>query len=375
MLPSQTNRQKLAAVCAVLTLLRPSPAQAAPADWEDSAAPPALTEYLPGEKDLLAVEPENPEEPAGALPSDNQWQDVPVDEDAYHEETPVASSAFRPLSQGQPGRGNVENLYEYWEREGYPADISYAFEAGGELKDDGLVYSYWEIGLAGADESRRQQILDLASPRCLVTFYDCSFTHDQKVQAYQAVLALNDPNIVHVILTRNTDTVVVAVAEGKEKEYAQLLVREMNLGAVVSVVSEDCILDLQSESAQQSASQRRESALTASPGLGMGLDQGLDKGETASPAKEALLPFALLAAGLSLLLAALWRLSRRVLALQTVRETQTASPPLSRRQTARLVKESVRSPSPGLLPAILERVGRPAGADGQREGPDGHAPD
>ena len=369
MLPTQTNRPKLAAVLAALALLRPFSAQAAPEDWKDSAAPPALTERLPAEEDPLAFEPENPEGPAGALPADNQWQDVPVDEDSYQEETPASSVASPPLSQGQPGRGSIENLYEYWEQEGYPSDVSYAFQAGGEVKDDGLVYSYWQIGLVGADEPRRQQILELASPRCLVTFYHCTFTHAQKVQAYQAVLALEDEAVRHVILTRNTDTVTVAVADGMEKEYAQLLIQDMGLGAVISVVSEDCIVTkFNLDSAQESAPCGPEHSLSASPSLGMGLDKGLGNSEAAAPAKRALPFFALLAAGLSLPLAMLWRLRRRVWVMQTNRGTQTASPRLSRRQTAQLVKDSARSPSPSRLPALLEQIDR-------LERSDGHTPD
>lgn len=167
-------------------------------------------------------------QPARYGPEPAEIVDVPVDESTYREETPAP---YVPVKR-EAGRGEIEDIYQYWEENGYPEDVSYAFDAGGEVIDD-TIYTWWEIGLVNADEARRQEILDLIAPTGLVVFYNCTYTHAQKMEAYEALSALNDESI-QVIFTRNADFVVAAVPEEQEKEYAQFLVG--TYGAVVSVV-------------------------------------------------------------------------------------------------------------------------------------------
>lgn len=350
-------RAALIALLAALFAL--SPALAAPAqtdildinhiDGESEKEQPALEQRLPAET--------------------QENQDVPVDESTYREQ-PSASPQPPRLADGQPGRGKTEDLAAYWEQTGYPADVSYAFEAGGEVKEDGTVYHYWEIGLVGADEARRQQILDLASPQCLITFYSCTFSHSQKTQAYQALLSLaeQDENIRQVIFTQNTQSVVVGVPEGLEKDYARLLIHQMGLGAVVSVTDERYImtelategtLQANIDGGAQAETRGKESALAALPGLTLGMEglrRGLS-GENPQPADRQS-PFPLVL-GLALALAltlALWRRKSRARLLQTTQGTKTRSLPPTRRQTARLIQAATHSPPPRLLERLLENL-------------------
>ncbi len=355
-------RTALAAMLAALLTL--SPALAAPEQPADTAAAPAENRQQPQTSQADRAEPIEAPIPEPFLPED---QDVPVDESTYREE-PSSPSEQPRLADGQPGRGDIEDICTYWEQTGYPEDISYAMEAGGEVKEDGKIYSYWEIGLVGADEARRQQILDLVSPQCLVTFYSCTFSHSQKTQAYQTLLALSqqDENIRQVIFTRNTELVVVGVPEGMEKHYAQLLIHQMGLGAVVSVTDQRYILDEQNretaltiDGSQSSPFASRESVLAALPGLTFGMDglrRGLTKADSQPEPRQALWLLVLPAAALSLALALWQRNRRRARLLQTTRGTETRTPALSRRQTARLVREATHSPSPHLLEQLLEQL-------------------
>ena len=212
----------------------------------------------------LAVAQTEPAAPGGLRPANaavshapTAWEeeavvptpivDIPVDENSYAE-TPSGAVGTPRLSDGQPGRGNVEELYEYFEETGYPGHLSYVFEAGGELRDE-TVYSYWLVGMVDATQEQKAAILDLAAPTCLVTFENAMFTHEEKVRAFEAIQALDDPNITHLVFGANTDTVWVGVPEELAKQYARYLIRDLGLGAVVSVTDEHSFAYLLTESA------------------------------------------------------------------------------------------------------------------------------
>lgn len=289
-------------------------------------------------------------------------EDAPVDESTYREEEPAP---YTPV-QRFPGRGEIDDILSCWEETGYPADVSYACEVGGEVMEDGTVCSYWEIGLVGADETRRQEILDLVSPDCLVTFQNCLFTHAEKQAAYDKLteLAADDPNILEVIFIRNGDTVWVSVPEEKAKEYAGYLIRDLGLGAVVSVTDQHSIASF-------------EGGLDigiATPGgrpFGTGNDSALvqtvpqatfpatgtlvpgSPAAQASPVFWTCLALAVFAAcGLSVF--ALRRRSAR-LAATAHGEIHTAGVPLTRARTEQLVRDSAETPPEGTFQTVVER--------------------
>ena len=92
----------------------------------------------PARTDLLLVEDhlQTPlgdtgyESPNGAREA--PANDMPVDEDAY-QEIPSSTSDAPLLRDGLPGRGSIEAPDKYWAANGYPDDVSYAYEAGGEM--------------------------------------------------------------------------------------------------------------------------------------------------------------------------------------------------------------------------------------------------
>lgn len=307
------------------------------------------------------VPAQSPDAPADSPESTpTPVEDVPVDESTYHEEEPAP---YTPV-QRTPGRGEITDILSYWEENGYPADVSYAFEAGGEVMEDGTVCAWWEIGLVDADEARRQELLDLVSPDCLVEFKACLFTHAEKQAAYDKLteLAADDPNILEVIFIRNGDTVWVSVPEDVVKEYAEYLIRDLGLGAVVSVTDQHSIASF-------------EGGLQIGVDTAMGLDVAAPGGDNntitggglvpdatvpqaqGSPVFWVCLALAVIAAcGLTVL--ALRRRPAR-LAVTAHGEIHTASAPLTRAQTEQLVRDSEETPPEELLRAIVERGRRP----------------
>lgn len=163
-------------------------------------------------EELQGNEEPEPEEDTTSL-------DAPVDEDTY-EEQPGHINDEPHLADGETGRGTIESPDKYWAKNGYPDDISYAYEAGGEMFEDGTQVSFWEIGIIDGNENRKQEIVDMFSADCLITFTDCKYSYNQREAVYNEIQASTDDNIHGVIMVQNSEVVMVEVSEEHLKEYA-----------------------------------------------------------------------------------------------------------------------------------------------------------
>ena len=119
----------------------------------------------------------------------------------------------------------IDNPYEYWEKNGYPANISFAAEIG-SANENGINTVFWEIGIINADEASKQAILDLLAPNNSITFVDCTYSHSQRETAYNAILAMKDGNILDVVFIRNTEKIQVVVSEDSVGKYTETLVAQ-----------------------------------------------------------------------------------------------------------------------------------------------------
>ena len=145
------------------------------------------------------------------------------------------------LADGKQGIGNIENPDKFWAQNGYPSDISFAFEAGGEVLANGNAVSWWIIGIVNADETRKQEIVNLLSPDCVITFQNCNFSYNEREKAYNEILASNDANIRGAVMILNSENVFVEVAEPYEKEYAARFIRQY--GSFVGVTNNIVAMD------------------------------------------------------------------------------------------------------------------------------------
>lgn len=271
------------------------------------------------------------------------FEDTPVDESTYSEQTPAPIAVN--LREGAAGRGAIEDIYQYWEDNGYPEDISFAYKADGEV-DGETIYAYWEIGMVGADETRKQEILDLMAPTCLVTFHDCTYTYGQKLVAYSRLRSLEDENILQVIFVRNADNIVVAVPESVRAEYTGLLEREYGFGSLVSVVDETGI---------------GEDLLYVPHVTNLYLPAEepdvVNDAILAAPASfhwSALLVVLVILLGSGTLL--FRNRLRSVFAVKTTNGSVVASAPLDRKQVVKKIRKSEVTPDADLLEAIWRRI-------------------
>ncbi len=297
--------------------------------------------------------------------------DVPADADRSAEEAAgevfaaEAPQGYVPLSErGEGGRGTVDALDKYWATNGWPDDVAYAYEYGSELLDDGTVVSGWEIGVVDADESRRQEILDLAAPTCRVSFVDCRYPYAAREAAYEEIMALDDERITHAVMGLNTESVYVwAAPETQAALQAELTERYGSLVVVLEGEAAVTELDGANTGTFDANAAKEDDALRAGAGstpawtgteTGVGPDIGASlqvdtPNEARSPARRL---FLLVTLALLLTVAALALRQRRV---PQPAEGPGAAP-LTRRQTEEALRDAQESPAPGVYKAILQAI-------------------
>jgi len=256
-----------------------------------------------------------------------------VEELSVSEENVLTDNQDLPprLSDGKAGNGTIDAPDKYWEMNGYPDNISFAFEAGGEMLEDGTSVAYWEIGIINADEASKQEILDLLSPDCLVTFRDCRYSYNQRKAAYNEIYASRNDIVRDVLMVRNSQDVLVEIADGYEKEYARKFIEKY--GAFISVTNDISAAN---------------DALT-----GEGFDMG---GNTKNGFNLWVLTFGgVLILGMAAILFS--NRIRFVPAMQTANgNVVTGNPTVSRKQTITAIKNSAITPSDNVYTSIMEKI-------------------
>jgi len=150
-------------------------------------------------------------------------------------DTVLTTTAAPRLIDGEPGRGTLEKPDVYWATNGYPSNISFAYQAG-ELGLEGRVDLYnLTIGVVNANETSRQEIIDLLSPNYYVTVIDCTYSYQQREAVFNEISASQDANVRLIQMSPNTELVLVEVANGYEEEYARKYSEQY--GALVLVVN------------------------------------------------------------------------------------------------------------------------------------------
>jgi len=233
------------------------------------------------------------------------------------------------LSDGETGRGTIDTPDKYWATNGYPDNISFAYEAGGEMLENGTSVAYWEIGIVNADEASKNEILDLLSPNCLITFRDCTYSYKQREAAFNEIYASRDAIVRDVQMLLNSEVVFVEIADGYEKEYARKYVEQY--GAFVVVTNDIAAAD---------------DAIAAG---------GLDKGGN-NPFDFWFFPICLfLLVGMVTVI--FFNRNRFIPVMQTNNgNVITGSTPISRKQTVSAIKNSAITPSNDVFNSIVKRV-------------------
>lgn len=278
------------------------------------------------QEDFLYTDKQPQYNDKGPLPAPVTDGEAPADEDTY-EEQPNYSDAPH-LADGEAGRGSIEAPDKYWGENGYPDDISFAYEAGGEVLSDDTTVLWWVIGIVNADDNRKQEIIDMFSPNCIITFMDSKYSYNQREAAYNEIRASEDENIHGAIMVLDSEVVMVEISEEHLKEYAEKFNRQY--GSFV-VVTDD--LDAAKEAVM--------------------LGGGIDKDNNT----WAWTTFAILLVGAASIL--FFNRTRLIPAMQTTRGTiVTQAAPISRKETIAAIKKNETAPSDGVFDSILLKINK-----------------
>ena len=261
---------------------------------------------------------------------------VPVDEGNAAEK--MESEEALNLDKGESGRGSIEAPDKYWAENGYPDDISFVQEAGGEEIEDGTQASLWRIGIVSADESRKQEILDLFSPKCIITFVDCRYSYNQREAVCDEIRTSGYEAVQAVGLAPYSEIVFVQVSDQYAKGYAAQFVKQY--GSFVVVTN-----DLK-------AAQNANSEL----GIGQGAEPG---GGVVNRTNEYSGLFIWIICAILLIgaVSLFFNRTRLVPAMQTAKGTVvTQSAPVSRKQTREAIKNSEITPSDEVFSSVLSRI-------------------
>ena len=241
-------------------------------------------------------------------------------------------------ADGLPGRGTIEAPGEYWERNGYPDNVSFACIVGDEVLEDGTAITYWEIGIVKTNESSKQEILDMLSPNCIITFRGCTYSHNQGEAVRNEILAMNDEKIIDVVLMGNSDGVLVIVQEDSVAYYTGIL--SAKFGDIVSVGGDE------------------STPVEAAASDGSAANGGMITDVTAPVLVNHnwILPAMLvLLCGVAIALYA--RRARLIPALQTnTGNVVTGNTPISRKQMIALIKSSAMTPPDDVFRAVMEKI-------------------
>lgn len=233
------------------------------------------------------------------------------------------------LADGAVGRGTVEAPDKYWAQNGYPNNISFAYEAGGEMLDDGISISYWEIGVVNADEAAKQEIADLLSQNCRITFRDCTVSYAQREAVYNEIYTSRNDIVRDVLMLRNSEVIMVEIADGYEKEYAQKYIEQYGVFVVVT-----------------------NDVAAADDAMAVG---GLDRGNANNPfGMWWLICFIFIIGAASIVFI---NRTRLIPAMQTnTGDIVTRNTPISRKQTVAAIKSSALTPSEDVFSSITDRI-------------------
>ncbi len=137
------------------------------------------------------------------------------------------------------GYGMVNNIEEYFKKNGVPDNVSFFYEYGGEIKDDGTECSWILIGLVKNDQKHRNQILSLMSSNCRIEFKQGNYSYRERVKNYKKLVGLKDENMKNIVFMKSDDKILVGVDEKNIKTYQQKLEKEY--GKIIEVVNDNTI--------------------------------------------------------------------------------------------------------------------------------------
>ncbi len=142
------------------------------------------------------------------------------------------------FQRGECGSGDVEDIIAYWEKNGYPENLSFIAETGSEMID-GEVYTNYDVGLVNASEEKCEEILDIAGSNNVLRFTTGANALWERELYFEKLCYLSvqeeDIGILEVQFHKNSDMITVVVS-GSEKTYYDRFSKQF--GGVATFVNE-----------------------------------------------------------------------------------------------------------------------------------------
>lgn len=174
-------------------------------------------EVMP-EEEFIEDIPETDSEYAVSSPEENEVQ---LGNEDIIDPNEVSTKPIIHKPTGIQGHGYTNNLEYYYHNNGYPEYISYVYGYDKFMGDDGEMYVEYEIGLTDLSEKNRNEILNIASDKCYISFAQDMFSFNYRTQVYEEMR--NEFTEAHVRMADDCGRIYVYAPEGKEKEYLNQL--------------------------------------------------------------------------------------------------------------------------------------------------------
>lgn len=254
------------------------------------------------------------------------------------------------------GEGILENPYEFWETNGYPDNISFAQALNGYAFIDGKP-TIWYIGIIDADETSRQEVINLISSKCSVVFIDCTHTHEQRQAAFNAIRDMQDEKIINVTFAINVDKILVIVSDEDVADYEEVLFAQF--GDIVIVISAMLVTTYAAKTDVDISDNPIMAVYVSDDGyvaFEVEPDTIYNESEGSKQNNWVILPtILLLLCGVTIIL--YFNRSRLMLAPQTDNGNFIASNTrISRKQTIAAIKDSTLTPSVDVFRTIKEKI-------------------
>ncbi len=170
----------------------------------------------------------------GPGPGDDLVEEGTIETETAPPDVMEPADIFQDFIYVGSEKSEIEDPDQYWEENGYPEDVSYVTEAGGETQDDGTKITYWVVGAVDVDKGRMQEIADVFSSTCKFKFEKAKYPYSERKRVYDEIVAKDDNKILSVDLMKTLDLVHVMVAPENVEFYAEQMAEEYGTRVVVS---------------------------------------------------------------------------------------------------------------------------------------------
>lgn len=155
---------------------------------------------------------------------DNYGEIIAPPYDPYSGELPPAESETREIFYDyEKGSGDIENIKEYWENNGYPEYVSFICDQGVVSYDVATqtetFYRLWEIGIADISEEKEEEIKSLVSSEQHLFFTPCNYSLEAREEIKEKIKA--EYPLASVSLSEYSEEIEVVISKYPEDELDQ----------------------------------------------------------------------------------------------------------------------------------------------------------